>query len=110
MGARRQIFVVAKVASRCRGLVALHHQVLNSAKAVSCCRRLLQLFRARENRVPIEQELFGAQSRNEAFRTRSWACDLAILRTLTMLLPRTRMLVAILTLIILTETVQTEAI
>ena len=35
--------------------------------AISCCRRLLQVFQAPENVVPIQQELLAARYRGEAF-------------------------------------------
>ena len=71
MGQRHQIYVIAKVAGRYRGLAALHNQWLYGSPAVARCRRALQVFRAAENRVPIQQKLLAARSRPEASETGS---------------------------------------
>ena len=75
MGQRHQLYLVAKIARRYRPLAALHNQWLYSASAVARCSRLLQVFQAPENRIPVQQELLAAQSRNEAFWDRKLTYD-----------------------------------
>lgn len=75
MGQRHQLYVIAKIAGRYRGLAALHNQWLYGSSAVARCRRLLQVFQAAENRIPIQQELLAARSRPEAFWNRKLTYD-----------------------------------
>lgn len=67
MGQRHQLFIIARILGRYRGLAALHHQWSYGSGAVARCSRLLEVFQAPENRIPIQQELLGARSRDEAF-------------------------------------------
>ena len=66
MGQRHQLFVIVIIAGRPRPLAALHNQFLWGPGAVARCLRLLQVFQAPENRIPIQQELLAARSRPEA--------------------------------------------
>ena len=67
MGQRHQLFIIAKIAGRYRGLAALHKQFGFGLRAVARCCRLLEIFQAPENQIPIQQELLGATTRDEAF-------------------------------------------
>ena len=67
MGQRHQLFIIAKIAGRYRGLAALHKQWNYGSQAVAPCSRLLEVFQEPENRIPIQQELLGARTRDEAF-------------------------------------------
>ncbi|KAL8796540.1 MAG: hypothetical protein Q9195_001214 [Heterodermia aff. obscurata] len=75
MGQRHQLFIIAKIDGRYRGLAALHNQRLNGLSAVARCCRTLQVFQAAENRIPIQQELLAARSRPEAFWNRELTYD-----------------------------------
>lgn len=75
MGQRHQLYVIAKIAGRYRGLAALHSQWLYGLGAVTRCRRALQVFQAAENRIPIQQELLAARTRPEAFWNRELTYD-----------------------------------
>ncbi len=65
MGQRHQLFVIAKIGARYRNLAAVHHQWLYGATALKRCHRLVQIFQAAENRIPIRQELVSALYRDE---------------------------------------------
>ena len=65
MGQRHQLFVIAKIGARYRNLAAVHHQWLYGATALKRCHRLVQIFHAAENRIPIKQELVSALYRDE---------------------------------------------
>ena len=67
MGQRHQLFVIAKVRNRYRGLAAVHNQWLYGGGALQRCYRLLNILQAKENRVPIAQELRGAREQPDAF-------------------------------------------
>ena len=71
MGQRHQLFVIAKILGKYRNLAAVHHQWLYGATALKRCHRLVQLFEAIENRIPLEQELISAQHHDE----QSWKSD-----------------------------------
>jgi hypothetical protein len=74
MGQRHQLFVIAKIANRYRGLAVFHHQWLFGALALERCIRILTIFSAPANRLPIQQELTAARRLDEEFWTkpRSW--------------------------------------
>jgi hypothetical protein len=74
MGQRHQLFVIAKIANRYRGLAAFHHQWLYGALALERCLRIITIFSAPANRLPIQQELTAARRFDEEFWTkqRSW--------------------------------------
>jgi hypothetical protein len=74
MGQRHQLFVIAKVANRYRGLAAFHNQWLYGPLALERCLRILTIFSAPANRLPIQQELTAARRLDEEFWTkpRSW--------------------------------------
>jgi hypothetical protein len=65
MGQRHQLFVIAKIGARYRGLAAIHHQWLYGATALKVCRRLLHIFQSPENRVALEHELRWAKTLGE---------------------------------------------
>lgn len=67
MGQRHQLFIIAKILGRYRGLAALHKQNGWGYQAVARCSRLLEVFQAPENRIPIQQELLRARTHDEAF-------------------------------------------
>ncbi len=67
MGQRHQLFVIAKVNGRYRGLSAIHHQWLYGFTAIKQCHRLLKIFQAPENRIALHHELESAQQRDDAF-------------------------------------------
>ena len=67
MGQRHQLFIIAKILGRYRGLAALHKQFGWGYQAVARCSRLLEVFQAPENRIPIQQELLRARTHDEAF-------------------------------------------
>jgi len=88
MGQRHQIFVIAKIGHRYRGLAAVHHQWLYGAWALKCtsvpdppsqavlmlnmrpgCLRLLCAFNTPQNRRLIKQEFVKAESLDNA----AWA-------------------------------------
>jgi hypothetical protein len=74
MAQRHQLFVIAKIANRYRGLAVFHHQWFYGATALDRCLRILTIFSAPENRLPIQQELTAAKRLDEEFWTkpRSW--------------------------------------
>src|SRR5271156_1559806 len=63
MGQRHQLFVIAKIANRYRGLAVFHHQWLYGARALKQCLALLAIFSAPANRLAILQELAAARLR-----------------------------------------------
>lgn len=67
MGQRHQLFVIAKIAGRYRTLCVIHHQWLYGATALKCCLQLGKIFQAEENRIPLQQELIAARSKDESF-------------------------------------------
>ena len=76
MGQRHQLFVIAKIAGKYRNLAAIHHQWLYGATALKRCHRLVQIFQANENRMPLEQELISARHLNEqSWKTHDWRCS-----------------------------------
>jgi hypothetical protein len=74
MGQRHQLFVIAKIRNRYRGLAVFHHQWLLGEIALQRCLRILSIFSAPANRLPIQQELTAARRLDEEFWTkpRSW--------------------------------------
>jgi len=74
MDQRHLLFVIAKIANRYRGLAVLEHQWLYGALALERCLRILTIFSAPENRLPIQQELTAARRLDEDFWTNtcSW--------------------------------------
>jgi hypothetical protein len=70
MGQRHQLFVIAKIANRYRGLAVFHHQWLYGAAALKRCLGLLAIFSASPNRLPIQQELAAARRYDEDFWTK----------------------------------------
>lgn len=69
MGSRHQLFVVARIHGHYRRLAAVHSQYHSGETALRRCLSLLRIFRAAQNRVPIQQELIAAQRRNKHFWT-----------------------------------------
>ena len=65
MGQRHQLFVIAKINGRYRNLANVYHQWLYGATALKRCYKLVQIFQAVENRIPIQQELLSAWNRGE---------------------------------------------
>jgi hypothetical protein len=70
MGQRHQLFVIAKIANRYRGLAVFHHQWLYGARALKQCLALLTIFSAPANRLAILQELAAARRHGESFWTK----------------------------------------
>lgn len=64
---RCQVFVVAKVGRRYRGLCSVHSDWHGITGAIGGCLEMLNIFEATENRIPIQQELLKAQSKSETF-------------------------------------------
>jgi hypothetical protein len=66
--------VIAKIGNRYRGLAVFHHQWLLGEIALERCLRILTIFSAPANRLPIQQELTAAKRLDEEFWTkpRSW--------------------------------------
>ena len=67
MGARHQMFVIAKILQRYRTLAVVHHQFLSGGGPLKRCLRLLQIFQSESNRTPIQQELRTACEKTEHF-------------------------------------------
>ena len=73
MGPRHLLFVIAKIANQYRELSVFCHQHLYGALALERCLRILTIFSAPENRLPIQQELRAARSLDEeSWREMSW--------------------------------------
>lgn len=70
MGQRHQLFVIARIANRYRTLAAVHHQWLYGESALQSCLRVLDILRARSNRIPICQELRAARKKDDNFWAR----------------------------------------
>ena len=68
MGQRHQLFVIAKIANRYRGLAVFHHQWLYGARALKQCLALLTIFSSPANRLAILQELAAAIPEDERRR------------------------------------------
>jgi hypothetical protein len=71
MGQRHQLFVIAKIGHRYRGLATIHHQWLYSSRALQVTPRLRRIFQAPENRLALEQELRWAKRLSE----HNWTSD-----------------------------------
>lgn len=65
MGARHQLFIIAKVGPKYRSLAAVHHQVLTGEGPLQRCLRVLRILNTPANRTPILQELRAATGRKE---------------------------------------------
>ena len=63
----RRLLVIAKINGQYRSLCAAEHQWLHGDLAVSRCLRVLEIFQAVENRIPIQQELLSAQNQPGEF-------------------------------------------
>ncbi len=72
MGQRHQIFVVARVRDRYRTLAVVHRQWLYEMGPVERCLRLIHIFEAASNQIPIKQELRAARNKDDDF----WTIDL----------------------------------
>jgi hypothetical protein len=75
MGQRHQLFVIAKIANRYRGLAVFHHQWLYGARALKQCLALLTIFSSPANRLAILQELAAARRHAESFWTKPSTYD-----------------------------------
>ena len=75
MGQRHQLFVIAKIGNRYRGLAVFHHQWLYGALALRQCLEILAIFSAPVNRLPIRQELTAAKRYDETFWTKPCRYD-----------------------------------
>jgi hypothetical protein len=62
MGSRHQLFIIARVNGRYRGLAVVHHQILSGERALEACLRLLKTFEAPENRLAISHEVRWAET------------------------------------------------
>ena len=62
MGARHQLFVIARMNDCYRRLATLHHQWLSRENVLKRCLALQRVFRAESNRNAIQQELVAAKS------------------------------------------------
>ncbi|KAF2237020.1 hypothetical protein EV356DRAFT_512294 [Viridothelium virens] len=65
MGQRHQLFVIARIAGRYRGLAAVHHQWLYGQGALKACLSLLKIFKEPLNRRVLYHELNQAKSLRE---------------------------------------------
>ena len=61
MGARHQLYVIARINRRYRCLAALHNGWLSGALVLERCLALLKIFQAKGNRIAIQQELRAAE-------------------------------------------------
>jgi hypothetical protein len=82
MGQRHQLFVIAKIANRYRGLAVFHHQWLYGDIALERCLRILTIFSAPANRLPIQQELTAARRLDEELSAGSYAYFFVAVATL----------------------------
>ncbi|TGO26641.1 hypothetical protein BPAE_0055g00120 [Botrytis paeoniae] len=57
MGQRHQLFVVAKINGRYRGLAAIHHQWLYGVTALEVCLNILKILQSPANRIALSHEL-----------------------------------------------------
>ncbi|KAF7899023.1 uncharacterized protein EAF01_008236 [Botrytis porri] len=57
MGQRHQLFVIAKINGRYRGLAAIHHQCLWGASALQVCLNILKILQSPANRIALSHEL-----------------------------------------------------
>ena len=70
---RHQLFVIAKIANQYRGLAVSLDQYPYRDLALERCLRILTIFSAPENRLPIQQELTAARRLDDEFwRKRSY--------------------------------------
>lgn len=67
MGQRHQLFVLARINGRYRGLAVVHHQWLYDVQALKRCLEILELFQHPGNRIPLQQELLLAGNLEESF-------------------------------------------
>lgn len=67
MDSRCQLYVIAKVGGRYRGLCSVHCEWRGISWAVESCFVTQKIFEATENRIPLQQELLKAQSKSETF-------------------------------------------
>ncbi|KAF7960047.1 hypothetical protein EAE96_001647 [Botrytis aclada] len=57
MGQRHQLFVIAKINGRYRGLAAIHHQWLYVFTALEACLNTLNILQSPANRIALSHEL-----------------------------------------------------
>ena len=67
MGQRHQLFVIACINGNYRCLAAIHHQWLYGKGALQQCLGTLRIFQAPVNRIPLQEELKMARSRDVMF-------------------------------------------
>ncbi|PQE29823.1 hypothetical protein CJF32_00000476 [Rutstroemia sp. NJR-2017a WRK4] len=67
MGQRHQLFVIAKIGNRYRGLAAVHHQYLYGYSAIKICLNLIKIFQCPANRWALKHELQSATRVDEAY-------------------------------------------
>ena len=67
MGQRHQLFVVARVRNRYRTLAVVHRQWLYEMGPIERCLRLIHIFEAEPNQIPIKQELRAACNKDDDF-------------------------------------------
>ncbi|KAF7940391.1 uncharacterized protein EAE98_000518 [Botrytis deweyae] len=69
MGQRHQLFVIAKVNGRYRGLAAIHHQWLYGITALEACLNILKILQSPANRIALSHELRHAAR----FKEEDWS-------------------------------------
>ncbi|KAI4101025.1 MAG: hypothetical protein LQ339_005253 [Xanthoria mediterranea] len=69
MGQRHQLFVVARVRDRYRTLAVVHRQWLFEMGPIERCLRLIHIFEADPNQIPIKQEIRAACNKDDDFWT-----------------------------------------
>ncbi|KAF2108091.1 hypothetical protein BDV96DRAFT_606073 [Lophiotrema nucula] len=65
MGARHQLFVIAKINGRYRGLAAVHNQFLLGADVLKTCQQLITIFGGTHNQKILQLELTRAKDLTE---------------------------------------------
>ncbi|KAJ8071293.1 hypothetical protein OCU04_001629 [Sclerotinia nivalis] len=83
MGQRHQLFIIAKINGRYRGLAAVHHQWLYGATALKICLNILKILQSPANRIALSHELRHATRLSEE----DWTLDADYSKTSTAVIP-----------------------
>ncbi|KAF7872289.1 hypothetical protein EAF04_003213 [Stromatinia cepivora] len=83
MGQRHQLFIIAKINGRYRGLAAVHHQWLFGATALKICLNIRQILQSPANRIALSHELRHATRLSEE----DWTRDADYSKTSTAVIP-----------------------
>ena len=66
MGQRHQLFVIARINGKYRCLAVIHNQRIYDEGVLRQCLATIKIFQAPVNRIPLQEELKMAKSREEA--------------------------------------------